>query len=239
MIVSHFDEDYIDFAKVYLHSINKFASKEKIYLSVLNFSTGQILDIFDGVKIDEIRNHALKFQGQNKQHLLQNRVTKVIVEALQSNLDSIYIVTNIDMIVRKPLDFLYEKMQDYDIALCLNSTHPRRNPPQILSGFLVFNTTNSKVLDFALEYDELVHKDDHQLHKVKYDGQWISLNDTYHRDQEILYSLYCKYRKCLRFLALDYNKFFAGIQDGVVWSAERTQKQKTLEVFKKEVGYSC
>lgn len=236
MIVSHLDTGYLEFAKTFLYSINKYAPQERIYLSTINLVDSQKEYLTTNFRVDKIVNHILKLQEPNK-HLLQNRVTKVIVEALQSNCDTIYIVTNIDMIVRRPLSFLYEKMQGYDIALCLNSSHPRRKPPQIMNGFLVFNIHNPKVLEFATEYDQEVHKEGKEY---SYDGSRVVLNDTFHRDQEILHSLYLSYKSSLRFLRLEYHKFFTGAQkDGVVWSAGRKNKYRILERFKREVDYTC
>lgn len=235
MIVSHLDNNYLEYAKVFLYSANKYAPEEKIYLSTINLLDTQITNLFTTFKINKIVNHSLRILKEDRQHLLQNRVTKVAVEAVQSKLDLIYIVMNIDMIVRKPLNFLYEKMQDYDIALCLNSSHPKRKPPQIMNGFLVFNLSNPKVLEFVNDYDQEVHKEGE---KYSYDGSRVVLNETFHRDQEMLYSLYSSYKNDLRFLGLDYHTFLTETQkDAVVQTMGRNNKASMLKQFKKEIDY--
>lgn len=232
MIVSHFDFEYLGFAEIFLYSINKNSPEEKIFLSTMNLSKEQISQLQEKYKIEKIQNHTLDIKSCNKKHLLQNRVTKVILEAIYSDLDSIYIVMNIDMIVRKSLFYLREKMKNYDIGLCINSSHPKRCPPQLLNGFLIFNT-KEKVVKFVEQYDRIVHAAGNFFFC---DQDLVILSDTFHKDQEALFSMYSRYKKDLSFLYLDYSDFFTEFSSkGFVWSAGRKDKDSVLRRFREEI----
>ncbi|GAG72231.1 unnamed protein product, partial [marine sediment metagenome] len=131
MIVTHTDSRYLPWTRMYLESIANVAPDERVLVSGINLSKDEVLALCNLHKGTCVKNyHTDKLPaGSHKVHM-QCRISQVLIQAYDSNLAEKYIVTNADMLLRRPLGKLYDKLDLYPLMLRLTTEHMKKKPPQ-------------------------------------------------------------------------------------------------------------
>ena len=152
MIITHCNNYFVEWTKLYLMSILKNDSKEKVYISGANLTPEQVFELKEIYKKAIIVNHKIENIKIPLRRYMAFRVTEVLLEAWNSDLDMIYIATNADVYLNKPISPLYDLMKTCDVAVHFTGMHMRRN--MIQNGVIVFKTCNPVVLEFLKYYNE-------------------------------------------------------------------------------------
>lgn len=133
-------------------SIAKNDLDRKVYVSGANLYSKQIKDLRTVFKDVKIVNHVIENISIPLRQFMQFRVTRVLLEAWYSKQDSVYIVTNADTFLNRPIGRLYELMKTCDVALHFTDIHLAKD--QIQNGIIAFRTGNFKVLRFLEYYNQ-------------------------------------------------------------------------------------
>ena len=218
MIAFHIDFNYVDFAELYLMSIAKNAPGEKIYLSSMNVSAPHIerlKSLNDNLVIDN--KWILDTNGVRWRQYMQCRITKVLLDVYELAEDGeICIVTDADMLLRKPLGEIYELMKNVDMMLKFDDEHLTAG--EIQNGVIVFRKT-PEVYDFLYYYNKL------------WDGKV-----EYRDDQRQLHKAWQKFRYKIRIDDLPHDYVDGDFQDSHIWSAHKGNRFNNYNKFRKEMG---
>lgn len=133
-------------------SITKNDPDRKVYVSGANLYSKQIKGLRTVFKDIKIVNHVIENIDIPLRQFMQFRVTQVLLEAWHSKQDNVYIVTNADTFLNKPIGGLYRLMETCDVALHFTDIHLAKD--QIQSGVIAFKTGNFKVLRFLEYYNQ-------------------------------------------------------------------------------------
>ena len=136
---------------MYLMSIAKASPGERVYVSGANLNTAQITELKGMYKDLTITNHTIKDIKIPLRRYMQYRITEVLLEVWHSGLNNVYIATNADVFLNRPINDLYSLMQTCDIALHFTKIHMEKK--MIQNGVIAFKTDNPVVLEFLEYYD--------------------------------------------------------------------------------------
>ena len=221
MIVTHSNNYFIEWLNMYVMSINRNSPDEKVYVSGANFTDEQIVFLKSLHDKIIIKNHVTDkiIDILELRRFMQNRVSKVMLEAYNSGLDNMYMVTNADVMVMRPLDNLYDLMKECDVALHFTNSHMRVK--QIQNGVMAFNVGNPKVLDFLKYHDEIIWT----RKIVKGSGQ------------RRLFELHKKYENKLKFGAIPHDYIDGRCRrNSHMWSGHRKGKWLAFQKYQRALG---
>lgn len=133
-------------------SVRKNDPDKKIYISGANLSFRQVKDLRGMSENIIVVNHSITDINIPVKRFMSFRITRVLLEAWHSKLSNIYIATNADVFLNKPIDDLYKLMETCDVALHFTDMHLRKKMVQ--NGVIIFKTMNFKVLKFLEYYNQ-------------------------------------------------------------------------------------
>lgn len=218
MIITHVNNYFVEWLKMYLMSIKKNDPDKRIYVSGANLSPRQVKGLQGMSENIMIVNHSITDIKIPVRQFMQFRVTRVLLEAWHSKLSDIYIATNADMFLNKSLDDLYGLIETCDIALHFTGIHQAKN--MIQNGIIAFKS-NLKVLRFLEYYNQTT--------------QGSSL--TRYADQRGLFRAYKKFKSELQFKSIphDYVDGYCK-EESHMWSGHLKGKWPAYQHFQRALN---
>jgi len=224
MFVTHLDKNYLPFGKLYLLSAAKNAPDENIYISAVNLTYEEIewLKSFHP-KVTIANHNVIVPETIEYRRYMQCRITKVLLEVLSKFRGEykLCIATNVDMLIRKPMDELYTLIKNKDVLLSFDEEHKNLN--EILNEVMVFDISkfyNYFLLSFLESYNQM----------------WDNGKIVYRDDQRQLFRVYNNFKDKLNFgsLPIDYTDKFMQ-KDSHIWSARRHNRFFNYNQFCREL----
>ena len=222
MIVTHIDHYYVHWAKIFLISLVRNAPELKVYISGVNLSLEDMIQLRGCMGDVKIANRRVECPiGYNEcQIFMQCRVTRVLVEAWESGKSDKYIVTNADVFVKKSLQDLYDCLDESDVLLRFDKEHLKIG--QIQNGVVAFKTANPVVYSFLKKYDEKV---------------WEKGPPDRYEDQKVLFRVYERYKDRIKFGKISGSYVDGDFTDKAhMWSGHKHTRWKNYLKFRKYAG---
>lgn len=223
MIVTHLDKYYLPWGKLLLESAAMNAPTETIYISAANLTHGEIgwLQKFNPNVL--IRNHKIDVpETIEYRRYMQCRITKVLLEVyneFQGRDRELIIAMNADMLIRKPMDELYKRMENCDMLLKFDEEHKQMG--EIQNGVIVFYSDCPHIETF-LHY---------------YNSMWDDGKVVYRDDQRQLLETFEAFRTRLCFGSLPHDYVDGHFKpDSHIWSAHRHNRFINYNKFLQELG---
>ena len=222
MFVIHLDKNYLLWGKLFLMSASINAPEEEVYISAANLIPNQIDWLKHFHKNLTIRNHFIDVpETIEYRRYMQCRITQVLLEVydrycLQNKL---IIAMNADMLIRKPMDELYERMKDDNVLLKFDREH--LDIKEIQNGVIVFDSKDKNILPFLQHYNNGTWKDGHVVYKD---------------DQRQLYKSCNRFNGRLHFGTLPHDYVDGHFkQDSHIWSAHIHNRFENYNKFCQEL----
>jgi hypothetical protein len=141
MFILYFDDRYFHWAPVFIESIELQEPDEKIFVWGYNLSLEQTEKLWSYSSVVDVINQGLTLdigKMDRIEHAMICYRTRYIKHVFNHFPDEeIYIVTDVDMLMLKPLTELREAIVDYDIAVV------EANFDKVCGGFLAFRQTKA------------------------------------------------------------------------------------------------
>lgn len=204
VLILYFDSGYFKWAPLIIESYNKYEPNIKIAIYGINLTHDQIktLDSFDNINLI-ITQQDVKFDPTIASRWLYQIVCnkgKYILNAMNHFGDDLFIISDVDMILRKPLTELKHQMKNYDIGFI------HVNPNKVMSGFIAIRDTPES-RSFINEY-----------HTRATNGFM-----DHSKDQPVLAKLVQERKSSMKFLDLD-RKYLDQTSNNksFIWSAHKS-----------------
>ncbi len=231
MIINlYFDHKYFHWANPIVRSIKVHEPSTKIYFHTYNLSEDQVEELESYSNTAYVDNMKLKFDPKisdayykhlNETDPLRFQLTcrkgEYILKAMSKfPEEDLFIVMDVDMLLRCPLNDLRKQMKDCDIGIV------KRSETKIAGGFCAASSTKG-AKHFLTMFDKLVMKD--RLYLCK--------------DQKTLSRVYNETNTKIKFLLLDGRYLdHSSSEKSYIWSAHKSSfgtKQERYEKYLKVV----
>jgi len=222
MLVTHLDKNYLLWGKLYLLSAAKYSPNEQVYISTVNLTDDEVKWLSDFHPSVLIKNHKIDVpESIRYRQYMQCRITHVLLEVFHEfrGQNSICIVTDADMLIRKTTDELYNLIEEKDVLLKFDKEH--LDMGEIQNGVIVFKFASSSVLSFLEFYNQM----------------WKDGRVVYRDDQRQLFKAYEQFKNLLVFGELPFDYVDGDFdKNSHIWSAHKGDRLPNYNVFLGELG---
>ena len=225
VIVLFFDKKYFHFVKPLATSISIHEPKSKIYAHTFNLSDEQIEELNTYPNITAVEYNKIQFDPKKAdtyygelngtdplRFQLTCRKGEYMLKAMSKfPEEDLFIVMDVDMLLRCPLNDLRKRMKDCDIGIV------KRSETKIAGGFCAASSTEG-AKHFLTMFDKLVMKD--RLYLCK--------------DQKTLSRVYNETNTKIKFLLLDGRYLdYGSSEKSYIWSAHKSKFGSKEEKYEK------
>lgn len=221
MFCTSLDRNYLPFGKLYLLSIAKNAPDERVFISTVNLTMAEVSQLCTYNQKCIIENHKITIPETIRyRQYMQCRISHVLLEAYYKfeGQDKLIIATDVDMLIRKPMDELRALAIANDLLLKVDITHLKAK--EIQNGIIVFKSNNKNILSFLKFYNEMWEKE-----------------IRYRDDQRQLFKAVNEFQDVLRFGQIPHD-YVDGLfnSNSHIWSAHVHNRFYNYNKFLAELG---
>lgn len=259
MLISCLSNNYFDWSVLYLKSYKKiYGQNEKIWLNTFNLSKNQInklYSLYDNLIINNTNIDIKKYadmldisvklfaelheevkngkRGNLNRHIMNLfavdlRIEKIYETIFKNTDEEYFLQTDIDLLFRKP--FLFETLEEYDIAIKLNP-HRNRECCKMNIGF-IWMKNNKKI-------HKLIKDWYYELKSVPWEKRNVKDYNKELWGQYSFYKAFEKNKKNLKVYNISSNYLDNNFtNDSLIWSANkriRGSKKETYKIFKENI----
>jgi len=118
MMVTQFNDVFYKWGLLFAQSLYFTNPKEELYIDSVNLNGGQVKELSEISPLITLKNNQISFPSDvNVPAYMANRRVKVLLEVIGKKQSDKYVIIDADMLFRKSLDKLYEKVNDSDASI--------------------------------------------------------------------------------------------------------------------------
>lgn len=228
MIVLQFDRGYLKWAKLLLTSLAKNSPGETVYINsvnLYNFQIKKLKELYSPVIID---NHKIKMKKKEKGNIMISRKPYVLRDVIKRFKEEKYLMLDVDIIVRKPLKYLFRKLDDNDGAFCFRTgiwDGKIYDQLRISTSTILLTSCSKPIVDKWIH----VMENENEISGIK-KGNW-------YWDQITLWKT-LKEMKDLNLTTIEYS-YYEGDpsnKDAAIWSSHMSDKKSAYKLFEQEIN---
>jgi hypothetical protein len=222
MIVIQFDRNYFKWGVLFSESFVHFNPDLVLFIDSVNLDSNQIRKLEKISSRIIIKNSIVNFTSGNFSNFMANRKAEVLFNVMENYESKVYLLCDVDFLIRKPLTELFYMSSGYDISCIFRDGKWKGEifeHLKIASGLILVKSSSidfvSKWLDLTNECEKL-----HGIQKGKWYWDQVTLLEATRQ---------CK----LKYLSLsddiyinrEFNQF------ATIWSAHRSPKDYMYYLF--------
>ncbi|VAX25478.1 hypothetical protein MNBD_IGNAVI01-458 [hydrothermal vent metagenome] len=229
MIILQFDRGYLKWGKLFLHSLAKNSPGETVFINSVNLFNFQINNLKRIYSPLIVENHKIKMRKKERGNIMISRKPYVLKEVIKRFGEEKYLMLDADMIVRKPLDKLFAKLDSNDGAFYMHEgiwNGKVYDHLKVPSGIILIKPSALPIIDKWIE----VMEREEEISGIK-KGKWFWDQITLWRAIEETPNMK------LDTVGKTYLRSDFSDKDAAIWSANVRKKEKNqaYRIMKKDL----